>query len=252
MVWVVVKAISETTASEIFVSVSLFSSEIVAESVVVAVSVSFLKEGWSHIWDINCVLNNFEVENWFGNSCDVFLNVEVSVVGRVEGVDGVAGVGVAVGAAIGVETLITGLMSVVTKANTSVICLIKSTVAIAAAIDSSEVATIAEIVESVGVSSISESRVSLPFGCAFERTETTVGSKLSTSVVATIATWSEFTILTIVIIVAVIGLKWIIRFGVHNDVTKSISEESDFIIVRVINVDSELSIVVSDEATSFT
>ena len=215
--------------------------------------VGFLKEGWSHIWDINCVLNNFVGEDWLGDGGHVFLNVEVGIVGRVEGVDGVAGVGVAVGAAIRVEALITGLMSVVTIAMLSVGSGVESTVAVAAAISSSEVATVAEIVESVLVASVSESLVSLPFWCAFEGTKTTIWSEVSTSVVAAIATRSEFIVAkTVVIIVSVISLEWVVRFSVYNDVTISVSQEFDSVIIRVVDISSELSIVVSEEATSLT
>ena len=254
LVWVTVKAIYESTESGVFISVRFaLPSEVASVGVVVWVGVGFLKEGWSHIWDINCVLNNFEGLDWLGDGGHVFLNVEVGIVARVEGVDGVAAVGVAVGAAIGVVAVVTGLMSVVTITNLTVGVVVKSTVAIAAAIDSTEVATITEIVESVGVSTVSKSGVSSPFWFAFEGTKTTVGSEVSTSVVSTVTSWSEFVVAkTVVIIVSVISLIWVIRFGVHTDVAKSISYKSDLFVISVVNVGIELTVVVSVETTTDT
>lgn len=254
LVWVSIKVLSESTEAFVFISVSFtLSSEVASVGVVVWVGVGFLKVGWSHIWDINCVLNNIEGEDWLGDGGHVFVKVEVGIVSRVEGVDGVAAVGVAVGAAIGVVAQVTGLMSVVTITNFTVGVVVKSTVAIAAAIDSTEVATITEIVESVGVSTVSKSGVSFPFWFAFEGTKTAIGSEVSTSVVSTITSWSKFVVAkTVVIIVSVISLKWVIRFGIHNDVTKSISCKSDLFVISVVNVGIELTVVISEETTTGT
>ena len=57
---------------------------------------------------------------------------------------------------------------------------------------------------------------------AIEGTESTVWSIDTTSVVATIATRSEISI-AVVVIVSVIGLKWIVRFCVHNNMAEFVS-----------------------------
>ena len=199
------------------------------------------------------MFNNIKSKGWSGDFGHIFLDVEVSIVRRVEGVDRVAAVGVAVRAAIRVVTVIGSFVSVVTITMLSVGVVIEGTVAIAAAIVTTEVATVAKVIETVEVSSVSETSV-VSVGCmllSIEGTKSTVGSIDTTSVVATIATRSEVSI-AVVVIVSVIGLKWVVRFCSYNNITINISDKVNSVIIRVVNVDGEVLVVVSVETTGFT
>ena len=254
LVGVPIKVVMDSSKTEsILISVTFCSVEVVSVGVMVVMSVGFFIESWAYKWHESLVFNDIETKNWLGDVGLIFLNVEVSVMSRVEGVDGVAAVGVAVRAAIGVVTVIGSFMSVVTITMLSVGVVIEGTVAIAAAIVTTEVATVAKVIETVEVSSVSETSV-VSVGCmllSIEGTKSTVGSIDTTSVVATIATRSEVSI-AVVVIVSVIGLKWVVRFCSYNNITINISDKVNSVIIRVVNVDGEVLVVVSVETTGFT
>ena len=181
----------------VVLSVGLRPTEVVAEVAVVPVGVDTGREGWFCKWLSLAGLNEPLAVGWDLHIVLDLLNADVVVRSRVVSVDRVAGVGVTVGASIGVVAIVGGLSALVVE---------------------------------VGWRSgpVSLSDLSLVPKCAV-----------------------SLCVVNAIVVEAVVGTVGGVRISVDKNSTIGISLEANEVIVRVVDVDLDVTVGVPVEATSF-